>query len=399
MIALHQTRRFYERPEAAVKNPPERPTGAVSQPLERPKPDFHEQVAYLGDQPELLRRLGLVIDLKVDDLARLSAAQELHAELDLQGFQSLGDPVLTPIVRDGSNILTIPATGDWQGGGLTLGDAQRFGVLILDADGSALKLDRFLWTLPRLLSVEFNGDPVHAAPPAVRVGGLTVVQNGNLAGIRDQLDRITDHLASRGNNKTIRVSTEDVTRGFRVEVWDDTAGMWFSLHERLIDTDVDGFGNVFKDVRSSGFIQGSGASETPKVANGPLHVHDALFGWSGWSLAAPRPGPRVRNDKGVEHVESTTADPNPVTPVHTGRVAPGTLPRLRYGRSYAFRAWSVDLAGNSPLGGWPAAAVQPAAHRRRSEYVGAPRCPRQYPPIDVPNLAHSDRSRSGYSGA
>jgi hypothetical protein len=359
MIALHQTRRFYERPEAAVKNPPERPTGAVSQPLERPKPDFHEQVAYLGDQPELLRRLGLVIDLRVDDLARLSAAKELHAELDLQGFQSLSDPIRTPVVRDGSKLLTVPATDDWQVGGLTLGDAQRFGVLILDADGSALKLDRFLWTLPRLLSVEFNGDPVHAAPPAVRVGGLTVVQNGNLAGIRDQLDRITDHLSSRGNNKTIRVSTEDVTRGFRAEVWDDTARKWFSLHERLIDTDVDGFGNVFKDVRSSGFIQGSGASETPKVANGPLHVHDALFGWSGWNLAAPRPGPRVRHDKGVEHVEPTTADPNPVTPVHTAsRVAPGTLPRLRYGRSYAFRAWSVDLAGNSPphplpVGGLP----------------------------------------------
>ncbi len=89
----------------------------------------------------------------------------------------LGGRDHTPVVRDGSNLLTIPATDDWQVGGLRLGDAQRFGVLILDADGSALKLDRFLWTLPRLLSVEFNGDPVHAAPPAVRVGGLTVVQN------------------------------------------------------------------------------------------------------------------------------------------------------------------------------------------------------------------------------
>ena len=39
---------------------------------------------------------------------------------------------------------------------------------------------------------------------------------------------------------------------------------------------------------------------------------------------------------------------NPVTPlVVTNRVEPGTLPRLRYGRSYAFRAWAVDLAGNS----------------------------------------------------
>ena len=359
IVALHQTRRFYERPEAAVKNPPERPTGAVSQGHDRPTPDFHDQVNYLGDQPELLRRLGLVIDLKVDDLARLSAATELFAELALPGFPGVTDQIRTPVARDGSNLLTVPATGDWQNGGLKLGDAQRFGVMILDGDGSALKLDRFLWTLPRLLSVEFNGDPVHAAPPAARVGGITVVQNGNLAGIRDQLDRTSDHLASRSGNNPIRVSTEDVTRGFRVEVWDEAAGKWFSLHERLIETDVDGFGNVFKEVRSSGLIQGTGVTETPKIADGPLHVHDALFGWSGWSLAAPRPGPRVRHEKGVEHVEPTTADPNPVTPVHTSsRVAPGTLPRLRYGRSYAFRAWSVDLAGNSPphpppVGGLP----------------------------------------------
>ena len=189
------------------------------------------------------------------------------------------DQIRTPVARDGSNLLTVPATGDWQNGGLKLGDAQRFGVMILDGDGSALKLDRFLWTLPRLLSVEFNGDPVHAAPPAARVGGITVVQNGNLAGIRDQLDRTNDHLASRGGNKPIRVSTEDVTRGFRVEVWDEAAGKWFSLHERLIETDVDGFGNVFKEVRSSGLIQGTGVTETPKIADGPLHVHDALFGW------------------------------------------------------------------------------------------------------------------------
>jgi hypothetical protein len=348
LVALYQTRRYYERPVAPGEYR-DRPTGAPSKPLDRPNPDFHDQVAYLGDQPELLRRLGLVIDLKVDDLARLAAASELYAEIDLHGFSGVTDQIRTPVHRDGTNLLTVPVTDDWQDGGLKLGDAERFAVLILDADGSALKLDRFFWTLPRLLWVEFNGDPVHAAPPAVRVGGLTVVQNGNLGGIQTQLGRTEGQLAARGGSNVVRVSTEDVTRGFRVEVWDDTANNWFSLHERLIETNVDGFGKVFDGVRSTGFIQGSGVTQSPDVANDALHVHEALFGWSGWSLSAPRPGPRVRHDAGDEVVEPTTADPNPVTPVHTSSsVAPGTLPRLRYGRSYAFRAWSVDLAGNSP---------------------------------------------------
>ncbi|MEA2864106.1 MAG: hypothetical protein QOC84_2062 [Bradyrhizobium sp.] len=348
VVALYRTRRYYEQ-SVGPKEYRERPTGAASKPLDRPKPDFHDQVAHLGDQPELLRRLGLVIDLQVGDLARLAAASELYAEIDLPGFPGMADQIHTPVRRDGTNLLTVPVTDDWQDGGLKLGDANRFAVLILDPDGSALKLDRFLWTLPRLLWVEFNGDPVHAAPPAMRVGGLTVVQNGNLGGIQTQLGRIEGQLTARGGNQTVRVSTEDVTRGFRAEVWDDTAGHWFSLHERLIDTSVDGFGKVFSGVRSAGFIQGTGVTQSPDPANDALHVHDALFGWSGWSLSAPRPGPRVRHDKGDEVVEPTAADPNPITPVHTwSSIAPGTLPRLRYGRSYAFRAWSVDLAGNSP---------------------------------------------------
>ena len=348
LLALYQTRRYYEQTVAPGEYL-DRPRGAVSRPLDRPDPDFHDQVGYLGDQPELLRRLGLVIDLQVGDLARLAAAGELYAEIDLHGFSGVTDQIHTPVHRDGTNLLTVPATGDWQDGGLKLGDAERFAVLILDADGSALKLDRFFWTLPRLLWVEFNGDPVHAAPPAVRVGGLTVVQNDNLGGIQAQLSRTEGHLTARGGSTVVRVSTEDVTRGFRVEVWDDTAGSWFSLHERLIETSVDGFGKVFDGVRSAGFIQGSGVTQSPDVANDALHVHDALFGWSGWSLSAQRPGPRVRHDAGDEVVEPTTADSSPVTPVHTSSsVAPGTLPRLRYGRSYAFRAWSVDLAGNSP---------------------------------------------------
>src|SRR5690606_6626102 len=56
-------------------------------------------------------------------------------------------------------------------------------------------------------------------------------------------------------------------------------------------------------------------------------------------------------------VDAPAPDPDPVNPVASStEVAPGTLPRLRYGRHYAFRAYAVDLAGNSrphSLGGVP----------------------------------------------
>jgi hypothetical protein len=69
----------------------------------------------------------------------------------------------------------------------------------------------------------------------------------------------------------------------------------------------------------------------------------------------------VRHKDGVEIVEDQNADPDPVTPlVVTSEVEPGTLPRLRYGRSYAFRAWAVNLAGSSRSHGIGAAPA-PAA--------------------------------------
>ncbi|MBM3678297.1 MAG: hypothetical protein FJW96_10515, partial [Actinobacteria bacterium] len=74
-----------------------------------------------------------------------------------------------------------------------------------------------------------------------------------------------------------------------------------------------------------------------------------LAGWEGWSLATPRPGEVIVHVEGEEMVlDAPDPDPDPVNPVaSTTRVEPLSLPWLRYGRTYAFRAWPVDLAGNS----------------------------------------------------
>ena len=122
------------------------------------------------------------------------------------------------------------------------------------------------------------------------------------------------------------------------------------------------------DLPEEGFIQGTTATETPDVDKSPVHVHEAMFGWDGWSLSAARPGKRVRHEDGDEIVEDQDANPDPVTPLHRHRRRwqTGTLPRLRYGRSYAFRVWAVDLAGNS----------RPHAHRPGTRIPLRPRSPR-----------------------
>jgi hypothetical protein len=348
VFEVHRARRFYERPESA-RSYQDRPSEDAEIPeVPRPDPDFHERCTFVSDHPALQRRLGLVIDLKVVDHVRLGDSDYLTASIDIQGAPGMGQVTRTQCVAVGDDLVTVDRSTDWHQGALRLGDTDAFAVLDLDADGAALKLDRFLWELPRLSGIEDEGAPVHAAPPALRSIGFTVARRKKALTTQERMDRQSEIAAAIGKPTPPLLGTEDVTRGMRVEVWEEVSESWRSLHARLIDAVVHEGPAIVKELPEEGFVQGTTATETVGAEDSPVHVHEAMFGWDGWSLAAPRPGKRVRHKGGDEIVEDTEVDPDPVTPlIVTNEVEPGTLPRLRYGRSYAFRAWSVDLAGNS----------------------------------------------------
>ncbi len=364
-MQIHRARRFYERPESK-REYHERPVdGATAAPLPRPEPDFHERCSLVGDHPALQRRLGLVLDLVADDPDRLEDSQWLSARVVPQGDEAACRTTRTRCQTAGDDLVTVPRSEEWAGERLRLGDPDRFALLDVDPDGTALKLDRFLWTIPRLMAIEQNGDPIHAAPTALRSLGFTVVRHKKAVETQDRLERQSSLVSALAGADQPLLDTEDVTQGLRVEVWDDTAKAWFTLHARRIDAEVVDEGEVVSDLPEEGFIQGTTATETPEVEDSPVHVHESVFGWEGWSLNAARPGKRVRHENGDEIVEDQDADPDPVTPlIVTSEVEPGTLPRLRYGRSYAFRAWAVNLAGSSRshgLGPLPAPAAPAVA--------------------------------------
>lgn len=378
-LHLHRVRRFYERPEAAVayrERPLENADPDRFKPP-RPEPDFHQRCALVGDHPAVLRRLGLVIDVRVDDPALLRSNELLSARILVPGAEDAGRSPQTQYQMVGDDLVVVGSGPDWRDGRLRLGSTDDFELVDVDADGTALKSERLLHTLPRLAMVEANGDPVDAAPAALRSTGFTVVRNRRALGTQSRLERqeaLRDELEQGGAPV---LGAEDVTRGMRVEVWDDSVKQWFSLHSRMVDVEVLGRqAPLLRDVREEGFIQGAAAHETGGVENGPVHLHESLFGWDGWSLSVARPGRRVRHVNGDEVVEDTDVDPDPVTPIVVdARVAPGTLPRLRYGRLYAFRAWAVDLAGNSPphiLGGPLTSPPSSAVREAVSAVLGAP---------------------------
>ena len=220
----------------------------------------------------------------------------------------------------------------------------------MDPDGSALKLDRFLWTIPRLLAIEQNGDPVHAAPTALRSLGFTVVRHKKAVETQDRIERQSStRRAAVTDGDPPLLDTEDVTHGLRVEVWDDTA-------KRVVHA-------ARTAHRRRGGRPRPGGRRPARGGLHPGHDGDRDAGRRQQPGARPRvdlrlgglepqrardPGSGSGTRTATRSSRTQDANPDPVTPlVVTSEVETGTLPRLRYGRSYAFRAWAVDLAGNS----------------------------------------------------
>jgi hypothetical protein len=316
----------------------------------KPLPDFHERAALLGDLSPLLRQLGLIIDLHVDDLSLLANVTWIQARITIPGMaNSIATQPRTSCQVLGQTFTATSTSGDYGLAMLRLADEERFTVLDLDPDASALKLEQYVRNLPRLAAAEINGDAVTSAPSTLRATGFSIARIDRAEQLHDRVDNAAAKDAALRAGTAPPLDLEQISRGIRFEVWDDVSSLWHSLHERLLTVEVDGAGTVLADEPDTGFLQGAAVTQSDAVADGPAYAHEVLAGWEGWSLSAGRPGKVIVHEGGKEQVlDEPPADPDPVNPVaSSSEIAPGSLPRLRYGRSYAFRAYAVDLAGNS----------------------------------------------------
>jgi hypothetical protein len=116
MLELHRCRRYYERPESQDEYK-RRPNPKAKVPkVELARSEFHERCAAAGDHGELLRRLGLVVDLRVADLKRLRRSQWLAAKISLNGdVGSFRCPRLR-CHAVGDALVSTPASADWADG-------------------------------------------------------------------------------------------------------------------------------------------------------------------------------------------------------------------------------------------------------------------------------------------
>lgn len=373
-LAFHQAARFYSRPENASPPGPIDPK-KTPPPPEAPVVDFHQMVARLADHPALLRLFGLVVDLEVvlpDSTTVPSGDAKHEATVRIEPDWPPDDPPVwlgnpsdpthsdrslrTRYLLTPNEFRALPREpSDLADGMLKLDDPERFTLFSADIDGAALKVADFAQAMLAILTSANSPytKPDQAALPALRSGGFTVTR-------KDRAVKVQEHLqTSEANNAALDsgidpvLFAEDLTRGYRVDVFDDQSNQWHSLCGRTGTYEFPGTGAPPVGIKDEGYVTGASATSAGQDTKPDLYLHEAMFGWDGWGLCAARPGrtivPRSGTDgQQQESVERVTNTPVADFPLQVNvRVPPGSLPRLRYGTSYRIRARAVDLAGNS----------------------------------------------------
>ena len=353
--------------------------------------DFHQALSALNSYPDLLRALGLVFDIK---LPRQFVAQKplgqfgtLSVTKITPGWRWSLKPVTPPLATayvhfklgqqqfffSAPRIMSDPTAPVSVMGLLNL-DPQRFGLAQVDVDGGMHKAIMVAETLspPPDHNLIPSAQP-EVAPnpevfdaestlPALRSGGLSLFADRRALALLDTLlqSRAFNDALTSGGAQPRPFFTEDIVRGYRLDVWDSRSAGWHSLHLRNADYQVGELPFSPDTKPEEGWIQlaVTQPAKGAKPVTNDLYLHEAIARWTGWSLSAPMPSkhlsryPSAKDAVPRDDEPEKFAEDEPVTPFKVTakyQVVPGSLPRLRFGTRYRLRARPVDLAGNSLL--------------------------------------------------
>lgn len=379
------------------------PTGNDAEPA-APSNEFHDQLGLLGAHPFLMRVLGLVYDLEVtlpaavpnevavrtswrDKAGGLVAPRDeipMRVAVDA-GFKAA---VLQPEFR----------TSDW----LTLG-GRRYEVAQLDLINAT---SQFVHLADDLAGAPSPESPIEV--PALLESGMSIIHKDLADVLRARLDRQReiedgiDRFITGLSNTPPLLSAEHTTLGYRYDVEDQSLPGFRSLHDRqaaegyvfprdksltVTPPQDEGWGSIALHTDGGEAVSGvatpvryqlEGSSDIPKAEQRDetaWRIDDHLMTWGGWSLSTPRVGSSTTGAGEVKPREPNVPAPDsPVQIVADYAHVNGTLPKLRYGRSYTFRARCVDLAGNGPQLGdvAPGGATSPVALFGRLAPLSAP---------------------------
>jgi len=378
-------------------------------PPQIPEMDFHQALSSLGEYPELLRMLGLVVDLEIPYSPSIPASSTLRVipTWTPQLPSTTNSSPWTAYEIKGGKFLAKPRpqNPEIQDGMLKLNDPQMFDLVQVDVDGAAMKVMDFARNLQRTLTFKAPAmvmlkkagappatdqametqeppPPQRQGLPSMRSAGLSVIRNGRADRLQQSLQSAKQRNDALSANQDITLYAEDLVRGYRVDVWDSQSNQWHSLCWR------DGkyhFTQLNQDVKivDEGMVS-SAATQVPGATDSDLYVHESLFRWDGWSLCVPRPGRTINPEDKPEEIQNKAATPFGLE-VNFAPV-PGTLPRLRFGVSYRLRARMVDLAGNSL-----------SLEEADASFASSSETYQRFEPVQTPILVLREKPREGES--
>jgi hypothetical protein len=306
-------------------------------PAPLPRLDFEQRVALLSDYPELLRKLGLIVDLTFD--AALLSASEGEVEVRLKRAPDIAFQRAQPRTRYHTSAGRFEAAAKGSeivNGVLNLADHE---VIGFDLDGAGLQILAGLRDANR-----------EKKPPSLRSTGLSLVRAKRAQQMHRSIAEVFASMQQLESGASPVLFAEDLVRGYRVDIFETRSGRWRSLHQRIGTYTFTSTGaqdrigdegavmpNIAQPERSDRAI--AEATHDPEQ---PGFVAESVFVWNGWSLSAARPV--------VAMTELTL--PQPASPAAsvpltvTFEAEPRSLPRLRFGDSYRVRLRIADLAGN-----------------------------------------------------
>jgi hypothetical protein len=411
-------------PPGAAPPPPPGPLDPIRQLFDA---DVHQVLGLVGDHPAVARLLGLVVDLEVDGVQALAGEHAVRvvagASLPLAGaFDTVRHP-WSRVALDAPARRFVMATAPAGGGEVRAGqldlrpDGAAYSVKDLDVRSIARQLQLLAATAAAgaaAAPVSGGRTPGEATAPGPaddvvlpvrRDPGLTLAQ----AGRRDTVVAAGLALAARlapgagavpgpgaDDDEPEVLFADDVTAGYRVDVSRD--GRPFRSLMRRVATYHLGRPATRVPIveHDEGLVEPvtAVAQELPDGTTS-LTVGDEVLTWDGWSAAAPLPGPSVLGESADAQASGQvvgTPDPGSLKGygLHMATaVEPGSLPALRYGSTYRFRARAVDLAGNSlPEGDADARFASPPVAFRRHEPVRPPTLVPRHPFRTSETLTH-----------
>jgi hypothetical protein len=332
--------------------------------------DFHAVFASLADHSLLQARLGLVRALRLRLPTNLAGPVTIRAVPSHAAGLSDYRPRTACIAGAGN--LRLAANGMEAPLYLPLDVISLYAPIDVDIDSTGLALQSYVASLA---SAPRDGPAPRLRPPMPRSDGIFVAEANRHTRFKVALERadgVLNHdLAAGGDGSATTLDADDVHLGYRVDVFDVDSRRWYPLCRRVgayrvagvaAPLPIDDEGTV-SDVITAADEDGS-----------PVNLlHQSLFRWNGWSLVVPPPGQMLDLDDQIANPVPAPGGDLPFSMSVT--VAPGTLPSLRYGRSYSFRARLVNIAGRSvPFDANPTVSTPatPALRHHRYEPVPSP---------------------------